>query len=164
MNKIFPKDLAQEINHSAFVTRHAYSGATVSNLHHYIEVPLEKDKADGLMIHIGTNDLVGKSSNQKSSEELACGMIQIGVKARKSKVEDIFISSILPTKDREANRRAKEINTYLKQYCRSHNFIYMDNGNINTDDLRSEEWDKVHLSPNGSRKLRENFAYYFSKY
>ena len=114
------------------------------------------------MIHGGTNDIIGRNSRNQPANEIAYELIRIGVKAREANVRDIFISSVLVTKDSEANKIAKEINNHLKELCVAYSFVYMDNNNITQEDLRDNNYDLVHLSPTGTDALMKNFSYYFN--
>ena len=78
-------------------------------------------------------------------------------------MRDIYTSSILVTKDSQANKTVKEINNHLKELCVTYNnFVYMDNNNITQEDLRDNNYDLVHLSPAGTDALMKNFSYYFN--
>ena len=54
--------------------------------------------------------------------------------------------------------RAKELNFILKDLCKLHNFIFIDNHEITTEYLV----DGVHLNDIGSNILAENFLYYLN--
>ena len=155
------RDFAKTINHTAYVDKFAYSGATTTHLKTYIEVALQK-KPDGIIIHGGTNDILGKNATSQTEDQIACNLIEVGVKARSSNVKDIFISSIVPTKDHRANQKANLINKCLKEHCMAYNFVYVDNSNITEEDLREIESDRVHLSTAGRDELMKNFGYYFN--
>ena len=155
------REFARTINHTAYIDKFAYSGATTNHLKTYIEVALQT-KPDGIIIHGGTNDILGKNATSQTEDQIACNLIEVGVKARSSNVKDIFISSIVPTKDHQANQKANLINKCLKEYCMAYNFVYVDNSNITEEDLREIESDRVHLSTTGRDVLMKNFGYYFN--
>ena len=71
-----------------------------------------------------------------------------------------MISSILPIDDIKENEKAPEINSHLKDHCKSYNFVYIDNSNLTTGDL----YEAVHLTREGRVVLVNNFAYYMNKY
>ena len=160
LNKMHPRDLSKQLV-DTYVTKMAQSGATAAHLNHYADIALAQ-KPDGLMIHGGTNDIIGRNSQNQPANEIAYELIRIGVKAREANVRDIFISSVLVTKDSEANKKVKEINNHLKELCVAYNFVYMDNNNITQEDLRDNNYDLVHLSPTGTDALMKNFSYYFN--
>ena len=155
------RDFARELNHTAFIDKFAHSGATTVHLRTYAEVAL-LSKPEGIIIHGGTNDILGRNATSYSEDQIASTLIEIGVKARNENVKDIFISSVLPTKNKLANEKALQINNFLKSYCVAYNFVYIDNSNITQDDLKEEERDLVHLSPTGREALMKNFSHYFN--
>ena len=155
------RDFARELNHTAFIDKFAHSGATTVHLRTYAEVAL-LSKPEGIIIHGGTNDILGRNATSYSEDQIASTLIEIGVKARNENVKDIFISSVLPTKNKLANEKALQINNFLKSYCVAYNFVYIDNSNIIQDDLKEEERDLVHLSPTGREALMKNFSHYFN--
>ena len=104
LNKMHPRDLSKQLVNT-YVTKLAQSGATAAHLNHYVDIALA-EKPDGLMIHGGTNDIIGRNSRNQPANEIAYELIRIGVKAREANVRDIFISIILVTKDSEANKTA----------------------------------------------------------
>ena len=139
----------------------AYSGATASHLKHYADIAL-LDSPESIIIHGGTNDIYGRNSNQKSADAIATELIQTGEKARNSGVKNIYISSILPIADNEAYNRGLDINEFLKSYCYTYNFGYIDNSNLTVYDLK--ENDPVHLSLDGRWKLISNFVDFLNQY
>ena len=155
------RELNRATNHRAFIDKFAHSGATTSHLITYADVALLK-RPDGLIIHGGTNDIIGRNATNQNADQIACNLIELGVKARNAKVKDIFISSVLPTKDAQANEKALHINQHLKAYCTAYSFVYIDNSNITEEDLKEDERDRVHLSASGSDELMKNLAYYFN--
>ena len=160
LNKIHPRDLSKKLVNT-YVSKLAQSGATAAHLNHYADIALA-EKPDGLIIHGGTNDIIGRNSRNQPANEVAYELIRIAGKAREANVRDIFISSILVTKDTEANKKVKEINNHLKELCVAYNFVYMDNNNITQEDLKDNNHDLVHLSPTGTDALMKNFSYYFN--
>ena len=155
------RDLNRATNHRAFIDKFAHSGATTSHLITYADVAL-LNRPDGIVLHGGTNDIIGRNATDQSPDQIACNLIELGVKARNAKVKDIFISSVLPTKDARANEKALLINQHLKTYCTAYNFVFIDNSNITEEDLKEDERDRVHLSASGSDELMKNLAYYFN--
>ena len=154
-----PQKLARKIHKNVFVVRQAISGATASHICHYSEILL-KENPDSIIIHAGTNDVHGRNASNLSAEAIACELIRTGVKARNAGVQNIMISSILPIDDIEANEKALEINSHLKDHCKSYNFVYVNNSNLTTGDL----YDAVHLTHEGKEVLVNNFAFYMNKY
>ena len=155
-----PRELAQRIRERVFVHKQAISGATASHICHYSDILL-KDKPNAVIIHAGTNDLVGRNADSNlSADNIACDLIRTGVKARNAGVKQVMISSLLPINDYQANKKAQEVNNHLREHCHAYNFLYIDNANMTKEDLQ----DTVHLSRDGKGVLMDNFAYYVNRY
>ena len=155
-----PRELAQRIREKVFVHKQAISGATASHICYYSDILL-KDKPNSVIIHAGTNDLVGRNSDSNlSADNIACDLIRTGVKARNAGVKHVMISSLLPINDFHANKKAQEVNNHLREHCHTYNFIYINNSNLTKEDLG----DTVHLSNEGKKVLMDNFAYYVNRY
>ena len=155
-----PRELAQRIRGRVFVHKQAISGATASHICHYSDILL-KDKPNAVIIHAGTNDLVGRNADSNlSADNIACDLIRTGVKARNAGVKQVMISSLLPINDYQANKKAQEVNNHLREHCHAYNFLYIDNANMTKEDLQ----DTVHLSRDGKGVLMDNSAYYVNRY
>ena len=149
--------MVANIRRLVYVTKFAYHGATASHINHYIDIALEK-KPDALIIHAGTNDIWGNNRNNKQAKTIASEIIDTALKAKRSGVQKVFISSVLPVRDSECNSRATEINNHLKPLCRENGVQFIDNSNITLEYLRKD--DDVHLNGWGFRELALNFAHY----
>ena len=130
----------------------SFSGATVKDMHTYVEPTLERKICDTVIIHVGTNDIPDK---QKSTKDISDSIINIGMKCRDRGVNSIIISSITRRK-RNINlqRRINEVNDFLSAKCLEKDFTFIDNRNIKDDDIRN---DFLHLGYSGTCKLADNF-------
>ena len=72
----------------------------------------------------------------------------------------LAISSILPRKDPDCQKRIDETNNYLKDFCGYYGFSFIDNSNITEDFLHHDE---PHLNKVGSFLLGQNFVKYFNE-
>ena len=159
LHGIHEGDMARHVDGRVFIKKMAYSGATASHLLHYADIALEENP-HSMIIHGGTNDLYGRNKNNKSAEEIAHELINIGGKARNKGVENIYISSILPIADNDAYNKGLDVNFYLKEGCLANNFIYICNSFLTLDDLK----DTVHLSDNGRVHLVNNYIDHLNRY
>ena len=66
---------------NGYVAKYSYSGATSLHLGHYSDVLLD-EQPDQVIIHVGTNDIVGRSRSDISCHEIATNFIDIGGKCR----------------------------------------------------------------------------------
>ena len=69
------------------------------------------------------------------------------------KRQGLNISSILVTRNTDANNRAKVINEFLKAMCLDNDFVFI----CNDDLLTSNLYDYVHLNNDGLNKLVNNY-------
>ena len=76
------------------ISKIAFSGATAENLLHYSGISLQSCPGS-IIIHGGCNVVYGRNSNNKSADQIATELIQIGTKSRNRGVRHIFISSLL---------------------------------------------------------------------
>ena len=70
---------------------------------------------------------------------------------------DVSISSIFLRND-NWNNKVMEVNSYLKDLCESNDITFISNTTINPKKYLSNS--RLHLNPNGSNKLRNNFFRY----
>ena len=139
----------------ATVAKFSYSGATSVHLRHYCDVLLE-EKPDSILIHGGTNDIWGKNQRKNATlRKIAEDIISIGLKCRERGVKNIYISSIIITRNSHINKNSRDINEFLKLLCVQYNFFFIDNSFITQSDLNDD--DEVHLSWEGRKKLVNNF-------
>ena len=151
--------LAGLVDRNAYIKKFAYWGATARHLRHYIDIGLES-KPEIVIIHGGTNDIAGSNKNDHHAKHVASELIQTAVKAKENGVREVYISSVLAVRNPAEDSRGKEVNRYLKAFCREENITFVDNSNISTGFL--EEEDNVHLNGWGCKELTKNFAHYLN--
>ena len=110
---------------------------------------------DTVVIHAGSNDLANYPKVHPA--EVAQNIINIGVKCKNHGVKNIFISSITPRKF--IHKRRVHTNRILEQLCETNNFTFIDNYNINYNDLHR---DNIDLNDDGLEVLEDNFLYYLN--
>ena len=94
----------------------------------------------------GTNDL---KQNDKTKEDIAKEIMNIGITSRKHGAKNIVISSMVTRRGVNLDRKRKEVNMLLKDMS----FYYLDNDNVMFDKLYKYG---VHLVENGSVILANN--------
>ena len=77
----------------------SFSGANAKQLDHYILPLLVDDKADAVIIHVGTNDILTNANH----EEIARNIIKIGLNCKIDGVNDLVIFSVLVKKNPNLN-------------------------------------------------------------
>ena len=75
-------------------------------------------------------------------------------------IAKIAISSILPCKDLEFQKRVVETNNYLKDLCDFYGFPFIDNSNITENHLHHDE---IHLNKTGLFLLGQNFVSHLNR-
>ena len=144
---------AQEFNdniESGKASFKRFSGATSKQLNHYTLPTLIEESPNTVVIHVGTNDLKQKD---KTKENIAKEIMNIGITSRKHGAKNIVISSIVTRRGVNLDRKRKEANMLLKDMCVKEGFYYLDNDNVTFDKLYK---DGVHLVENGSIVLANN--------
>ena len=144
---------AQEFNdniESGKASFKRFSGATSKQLNHYTLPTLIEESPNTVVIHVGTNDLKQKD---KTKENIAKEIMNIGITSRKHGAKNIVISSIVTRRGVNLDRKRKEVNMLLKDMCVKEGFYYLDNDNVTFDKLYK---DGVHLVENGSIVLANN--------
>ena len=113
---------------------------------------LVENRKDIVMIHVGTNSILGN----QSAEEIANDIINIAVTCREHGVKHIIISGITRRWDViMIERKRRAINNILDELCHlAHDMIYMDNDNLDINDIENKPWDHVHLTREGEGNLK----------
>ena len=135
---------------------HKFPAATAEQISEYTPSNVRRNKADGLVIHAGTNSLGVKDGDGNllwTDEEIAEQIADIAFRARKDGVRKIFISSLIVRRGRFFNERITNINSLLHEICHQNDFIYISHCNINFSHLE----DALHLTDEGLSVLSENF-------
>ena len=125
----------------------ANSGATVEDLRDFARPALRRDPSL-LILHGGTNSL---RNSALSSMQIARDIVELAESAKNAS-NDVAVSSLVVRTD-ELQGKGNEVNLHLNELCASRNIWLIDNSNISPDDLK----DGVHLNPEGTVKLADNF-------
>ena len=137
-----------------------FDGADVRRIQHHLLPSLHEDQVDSIIIHGGTNDFSSNKLHITRPHNLAKKLIDIGNVCKSFDVKKIAISSILPCKDQECQKRIDETNNYLKDLCGFYGFSFIDNSSITENYLHHDE---IHLNKVGSFLLGQNFVVHFNK-
>ena len=74
---------------------------------------------------------------------------------------EIFVSSLICRKNNYLNEKVTRINFLLNLTCKEKAFVFIDNRNINIDDLRE---DGLHLIEQGKAKLAGNSIHFLNSF
>ena len=103
-----------------------------------------------IILHCGTNDL----RSQASAENIAEEIIELA-KAMKTEVNTVFVSGLVARGDRW-NAKVCEVNRFLTRRSQEEDLQFIDNSNITSEHLNRS---LLHLNPEGTRLLANNFLY-----
>ena len=125
------------------------SGTEIEDMKHYVKPTQEKQPAQ-IIIHVGTNDLLGNKNSNKIANENAEFANSI-----KTSENNVVVSSIVSRKDR-LNNKAKEVNKNLKDKCEEHDLQLIRHHSILP--FRHTNAKGLHLNSYGDEQLTRNFT------
>ena len=102
----------------------SFSGADVEAMRSHV-IPSKRFENDLVILHCGTNDLRGN----KTAEIIATDIMNLA-KEMKSEENEVMVSGIIPRND-NLNEKGIDVNKFLVTFCKTFNFIFIDNSNIN---------------------------------
>ena len=133
-----------------------FLGATVKQLQHYGIPSLVAETPNRVILHGGCNDV---SNRNASPKQIANGIKDLVEMCRGYGVNEIFVSFLICRKKNYLNEKVTRINFLLNLICKEKGFVFIDNRNINIDDL----WeDGLHLIEQGKAKLARNFIHFLN--
>ena len=130
----------------------SFPGAKATELSHYIEYSLNRDKPDCVVIHCGTNNL--NRNNSMNNNQIANDIVDIARKCRRLGVNNIFLSGIIVRNSFAAARKLRDINEQVREMCINEKFNFICNDNITREFLST---DGIHLIEQGTNLLANNF-------
>ena len=141
-------------------TIHKFHGGKARHVRNQIETHLYEERPDAAIVLAGGNDLLLTKSNQISVWDIANQVFDSALLCKKYDVEDICISSVLPRRIQATEQRRKELNDLLRNMCRLHDFIFIDN-DAGEEPIQLDKHvsgDGVHLNIKGSDLLAQKFV------
>ena len=133
----------------------SFPGCTTNDMADHIR-PIVRRKPDSIIIHVGTNSL--RSSN--SSRECADEIVDIGRMVDHEGISVAISSLTARADDIELANRVKEVNTFLRNFCRQNEWAFIDHNNITTDQHLNRS--RLHLNRRGTSLLSQNFISYIN--
>ena len=141
-----------------------FLGATAEEMRQFYLQPLmQRGGVDAAVLMVGTNNLGKKPVAQEDGseklveqtpDEIVTEILKTGDECRKHNINNVFINSIIHRRNKTFSDKIDEINYKLEQKCTEHNFIFINNENLN----EGYHGDNVHLTYDGKRILSSNFA------
>ena len=81
----------------------------------FVKSILNDDAPDGLIVHIGCNDIRNK---QPMEDEITEWIMKIGQQCKESNVNGVFISSLICRAQKRLNDKMVAVNNILKRVCK----------------------------------------------
>ena len=138
----------------------SFSGAKIDDLQHYSIPPLEKEKPDIDVIHVGSNNVTYDNLGDDPNV-IAEKIIQIGQRCIAYGVKDVIISSIFVKHSLKLSAFIRKINDELRLLCELCNFKFVSNDNIIRKHLCG---DGVHLTTSGTNILARNIVDFIKEF
>ena len=132
-----------------------FDGATPRQMNHFAIPFLVEEHPIATVIHSGTNVLRQRvGEEEQTCENIARDIIKIGSNCRDNGVTHIIISSIIVRRgNTHVEKRRREVNILLKQYCANEGYVFVDNEAIT---LQNIDRYGVHLEEGGSQIVANN--------
>ena len=131
---------------NGYTYRKTYPGATINELAHYCLKTLKEDNPDTCILNIGNN----LRSHQPN--EIYKGIVDLLNICHNHGVNDVYVSAIPLRIGQE--KTISEINNFPRTKTFVHNYILIDNSNINHNHISKGN---VHLNYEGTIVLANNF-------
>ena len=138
--------LGKKVGHSVVVK--SFSGATTSDMKHYLKPTLEKNPQQ-ILLHVGTNDLRDQNPNV-----VVDNVVELARKIESETNACIILSELVARSDNVSSDSVKTVNRKLKKFCNQNNWKLVQHQNITTNDLKSG----LHLNNRGNNILFNNFV------
>ena len=138
----------------------SFSGAKIDDLQHYAIPPLEQEKPDIAVIHVGSNNVTYDNLGDDPNV-IAEKIIQIGQRCIEYGVKDVIISSIFVKHSLTLSAFIRKINDELRVLCELCNFKFVSNDNIIRKHLCG---DGVHLTTLGTNILAGNIVDFIKEF
>jgi len=139
--------LGKKVGHRVVVK--AFSGATTTDMKHYLKPTLEKNPQQ-ILLHVGTNDLRDQNPNV-----IVDNVVELARKIASETNAQIILSELVTRSATVSNVSVKTVNKKLKKFCNQNNRKLVQHQNITINDLNQSG---LHLNNRGNNILFNNFA------
>lgn len=139
--------LGKKVGHRVVVK--SFSGATTSDMKHYLKPTLEKNPQQ-ILLHVGTNDLRDQNPNV-----VVDNVVELARKIESETNARIILSELVARSDNVSNDSVKTVNRKLKKFCNQNNWKLVQHQNITINDLNQSG---LHLNNRGNNILFNNFV------
>ena len=126
-----------------------FSGATTSDMKHYLKPTLEKNPQQ-ILLHVGTIDLRDQNPNV-----IVDNLVELARKIESETIARIILSELVTRSDNVSSDSVKTVNKKLKKLCNQNNWRLVQHQNIPINDLNQSG---LHLNNRGNNILFNNFV------
>ena len=152
------KDVDQRRFNSCFGDGYAmfrrFHGDKVRHIKTYLPTHLDEQQPDATLLQMGGNDV-----ENVPIVTIANCIAEMGLLCRSKDVGTIFVGGVTTRRNEDDKGKIEELNSCLQGLCKLHNFIFIDNSNIEDDHL----YDGVHLKEDGVTLLANNYLSVLNK-
>ena len=160
LNRINKENFRKEFK-GDWVCFKCFPGANTELLDYYSIPMLEDEKPNATTIHKGSNDITKPNYYTINADELAKGIVNIGLKFKYYGFGQIAISSILARSNNDLNKIMKQVNVSYRSLCKAYGFALICNENID----RNRLWrDGIHLINEGMSLLSKNILKHLNSF
>ena len=119
LNRINEENFRKEFKED-WVYFKCFPGANTKQLDYYSIPMLIGEKPNTTIIHVGSNDITKLNYHTINADELAKGIVNIGLKFKYYGIGQIAISSILAKSTNDLKKVIKQVNVSLRSLCKAY--------------------------------------------
>ena len=138
-----------------------FSGANTTQLDHYVMPVLVDEIHQSVLILIRSNDFTKFNYHDVDVNDLANGILQIGLKYRYYGVGSTAFLSVIFRNDNNLNKLIRGVNISFKHLCKVYGFDFICNDRIGKDLLWRYD---LHFTDEGTTFLAINFLTFLNSY
>ena len=128
MSRVDRKRLDFNINGKSLIK--SFGGIKSEELKYYVIPTVKEQDPDRVIIHVGSNNVNFFNVKNKTAEEVAEDILEVGEMCKSLGVEDVTISSVLIKKNLILGKFIRDLNIVLENMCTRRNFRFINNDNI----------------------------------
>ena len=129
-----------------------FPGARAKHMTAYVTPRVTDEKPETVIIQGGGNDLPVYSEITPLLT-IANHIIDAGLMCRERGVQNVLIGGVTTRKENVLKNRCEELNGIIKDLCKEHKFMFIDNSDISDEHL----YDGVHLNEEGTTILADGY-------
>ena len=145
----------KKLSKEKHIVSKSFSGCTVEDMSDFVK-PFLRRKPDGIILHIGTNNLSTDEPSQLGEKIVDLARFI----EHESQSTKLAVSSLIVRKD-DLDRKVKNVNKTLQSFCNSNGWTFISNENIDASCINKGG---LHLNRKGVYKLASNLRNHINSY